>query len=246
MLSLHMHIVGNRLRNRCRPNLYMNTGDRSPKKPMKTHRILNKLEFARGALLCAQTDDDVSQALSDLGYSETALQEAQNLYDQAATLREQYRAATAHMKAASQAKKATKAEAHHIYSLHIQQARVLFRQDTQIVELLELRGSRKRRQAEHLVEMRNFYARILANVEIQARFAECSVTAEDLQAAAAAVAAFESASHSYTAARSEAANLSRRSQAALAALDSWLMNFVSVSRAFLIQQPTVLQKLGLH
>ncbi len=210
--------------------------------------IAEQLLTAQRALDGALNSPEILSSLANYGYTVAVLEEGQTLYQQAQSLTLAQSDAYAGQYQATQIEQEARQLAHKKYLEHLQLARLAFRGKQGPWNALSLAGARKRTLAGWLLQARQFYQAALTGehaAEIQAGLAKYNLTADRLQAGLDLVLAVEAANSVQDHRRGKAQDATQDRNLVLAELNSWLVEFRTVARIALQEDPQYLEKLGI-
>ncbi|WP_185154506.1 hypothetical protein, partial [Fulvivirga sp. M361] len=138
----------------------------------------------------------------------------------------------------------TKAQANREYMKHVKIARIAARNDRGAFESLQLSGDRKRTLSGWLKQAKAFYANALANADLLTALAGFGITEAKLTAAQLQVLGVEQAFNRQLREKGEAQAATQHRDEAFDALQSWLADFIAVSRIALESESQYLEVLG--
>ena len=198
-------------------------------------RVSQRLLAAQVAIETVQTDARLSARMAARGYDAARMAEglalhaaAKAQYQHARAHADQQRAANATLTDALRKARATHKE-------YVQIARVAFRAAPLTASALGLDKPSTRFTADWLLQAGQFYATALASPASVAAFARYGVSAEDLAAAQAQVAAVAAGASAQNSARLATEYTATTRSTAMAALDDWMRDFLAIARVALAQ-----------
>jgi len=206
--------------------------------------IARRLAAAQVAIDTVLADRDLQIALAAYGYGAARMAEGKALRDQALMLQQQQRARYGDLYGATDARATAQAQAHASYKRHLGVARVALRGDRGAAQKLGLQARRETSQAGWLLQAQQFYANSLADVVILGALAAYNLTQAQLEAGQAQVAAVAAGAVAQQASKGTAQETTRARDAALAALNRWMRDFLAIARIALADQPQGLEQLG--
>ena len=178
------------------------------------------------------------------GYDRIRIVEGKALRDRALALYQQQRAQSGDQLSATDTRDAARKQAHVIYLRHVATARVLLRGQRGAMQKLDL-GRRKSSQAGWLIQAKQFYANALGDEAIVERLAQFNLSRQQLLEGQRLIDAVETEDVVQKQRRGAAQETTQVRDAALAALHSWMRDFLAMARIALADQPQQLEKLGI-
>jgi hypothetical protein len=212
--------------------------------PKTRKSVAERLNLARTAIANTLDDSALQSAMIAFGYTPERLREGQALREAAQALCQRQHAAYGDLYAATDALDAAKRQAQANYMRTVGVARVALGSERGGLEMLGLQVQRKRDLAGWLMQAQQFYANALANTAVLDRLVVFGITPELLAAGAREV---EMVAACYAAQRQQrgaARSTTRQRDAAIAALDAWMGDFMKIARLALRDQAPSLRKLG--
>jgi hypothetical protein len=206
--------------------------------------IEERLTLAQVAITNALADLTLQEALAEYGYTTDRFRQGQALRESALALYQRQKGAYGDLFAAADALDAAQRQAHDSYMRHIKVARIALKDDRGAQQTLNLASRRKRTFAGWLAQAQQFYANALADRAILDRLAAFGITQSALatgQLHVEAIGTGDAARHQRKGAAQDA---TRARDAALAALDAWMSDFVKIARVALQDRPQLLEQLG--
>jgi len=211
---------------------------------MSKRSIERTLALAQVALDNALADADLAAALLTFGYDTSRLNQGIALRDAAQTLVQQQRAAYGDLFAAQDVYKTAWQQARAPYIDLIKIARVAFEHDRGARQTLGLATRRRADLAGWHVQAQQFYDGALARADILHQLAIYGITPAMLEAGRQRVATVLACDAARRQRRGGALDATRRRDTALAALESWMRDFLKVAHIALKDRPQLLARLG--
>lgn len=216
-------------------------------KPTKVSRpnVEQRLTLARVALTNAQANPEIQAALQTFGYTTERIEQGEMLYEAAQTQYQQKITAYGGLRTAADALSSAEQQAQATYTRHVKIARVALEDDRGALQALRLQGKRKMNMAGWLAQAQHFYAVALADVAIQRKLADFSLTRTVLQEGARQVEAVATGNATRSQQRGVAQDATRVRNKAITALDKWMSDFRTIARVALKDRPQMLEQLGI-
>jgi hypothetical protein len=212
--------------------------------PKTRKSIAERLNLACTAIANTLDDPALQSTMIAFGYTPERLREGLALREAAQALCQRQHAAYGDLYAATDALDAAKRRTHANYMRIVGVARVALGSERGGLQMLGLQAQRKRDLAGWLLQAQQFSANALANAAALERLAVFGITPELLAAGAREV---EMVAACYAAQRKQrgvARSTTRQRDAAIAALDAWMGDFIKIARLALRDQPPSLKKMG--
>lgn len=207
--------------------------------------MAERLVSAKLALTNALAEEDVREALKELGFDEARLQAGLDLYHQAEELYQVQKKEYSDQFQATEAVFTAWQEARVVHQKYVTVARLALMGHPGLKNSLGLNEDQAFSISDWLTQARLFYTAALKSPEIQDKLKEFAVTAEKLQAGLALVDRLESLNSQQEVEKGEAQQASRDRDAAFAALDKFMYAFNQIARLLLTEKPEHLEKLGI-
>jgi hypothetical protein len=189
-------------------------------------------------------DPSLSAELSPYGYGMPSILLGQSLYQQALALVKQHRSSLGDQFTAADAYVSAQQQVHDSYKRHVAFARLALRNDRGAAQKLDL-SARERSQTGWVLQADQFYTNALANPAIMAKLAGYSVTIDQLLETQQQVAVVAAGIVTQQQCKHAAQEAKQARDAALQALDRWIVDFRAVVRIALADQPQRLAQLGI-
>jgi len=189
-------------------------------------------------------DPKLAEELASAGYDTPRILQGQAFYQQALALIKQHRVSVGNLFAAADARKTAQEQIHVLYKRHVGLARLALRDDRGAAEKLDL-SVRKRTQAGWVFQADQFYSNALTDQAIIAKLATYGITDVQLLTAQQQVAAVADGIVEQQRYKNSAQEIKQARDAALQALNHWMVEFKTVARIALADQPQRLVQLGL-
>ncbi len=130
------------------------------------------------------------------------------------------------------------------YTLHRKKAKVIFRNDPNILNKLALTGSLPTSYIKWLEVVKKFYSVAIGNKPIETKLLRLKVTSTDLANAVAEIAALTSARAEYLREKGESQDSTKSKDKAFGEIDDWMSEFYAVAKIALEDKPQLLESLG--
>ena len=131
-----------------------------------------------------------------------------------------------------------------IYTLHRKKAKVIFRNDPNILNKLALTGSLPTSYIKWLEVVKKFYSVAIGNTAIENKLLRLKVTSTDLANAVAEIGALTSARAEYLREKGESQDSTMSKDKAFGEIDDWMSEFYAVAKIALEDKPQLLESLG--
>lgn len=202
------------------------------------------LTYASVAITNADQTPEIAAALADFGYDDARMQAGADLLAQARQLHLAQQREYGEQYAATAALTEAHAAADALFTTHRKLAKLALKHNPQAQTELALAGRKKLSLSGWLGQAGQFYSNALASPVAQAALARYNITPEKLQQGQTLVQAVATHNHAQEREKSEAQQATQQRDAALDALDEWLMEFKTVAEIALAGQPQRLEALG--
>jgi hypothetical protein len=206
--------------------------------------IANQLSAASLAINNTTNDHEIGTLVTVYGYTAAKMDEGRQLYLRAAdAVKKQTFASGAQRKATQQAQ-AAELRARASYQALAQVARAVFARNTPARTMLGLVGTRPVAATAFLHVASQLFDNALNVKEISATLAGYGYDEKRLAHERAMIAAFEQARQAQVAAMGTAQQATHDQRVALAALTTWLAQYLKIARVALRDKPQLYEKLG--
>jgi hypothetical protein len=206
--------------------------------------IEDRLAQAQLAINNTIADPELSAALAKYGYTADRLREGAALRDGARIHYQRQKSEYGNLLAARDAFDTAQRQAQATYMQHVKVARVALKHDRGALQTLNLAAQRKRTLYDWLAQAQQFYANALGAPSILGRLAAFGI-AEALLAEGQRQIEVVAASNAARQRRQGAAqDATHQRDVAMAALGSWMSDFVQIARVALQDRPQLLEKIG--
>ncbi|MBX2822040.1 MAG: hypothetical protein KTR29_20270 [Rhodothermaceae bacterium] len=206
--------------------------------------IPERLGFIKDAIMVVQSDAVLTEAFADVGYSADRLSEGLGLEDAARAFW-----------MTQQVEYGTRIEATGEVNAKYRQVVRVLRKDRAFAKLVleEVPGLfeklRLNEQTETIrdrlvLQAQHFYSEAMKQPDVLDRFADVSLTADVLQARLAEVNVLNQAIQAQQRQTGQAIAMTSQRRAAMTRLDDWALQFITIARAVLKNDPGQLEKLG--
>ena len=190
-------------------------------------------------------DQDVLTELTLFGYDEAKLNVGKRLYEEAQALVNQQKVEYGEQYQATQVLHQAKEKADKVYTRTLKIARIALRGNVQAHTALILSGRRKRSLAGWLAQAQAFYANLLADADLIAQMANFGYDQAKLEAEQALVLAVLQADQTQQKEMGEARQATKLRDAKLDEMDEWMLDFITIARVALEEEPEKLATLGI-
>ncbi len=207
-------------------------------------QLSQALEEAKVAIQNALNDATILAALTAYGYDETRLQEGQALYEEAMALYEAQIDTYGKQFASTEALEAERETVKAEYTLALQIARRIFKDNVGARQSMELDGHRAHALSGQLTQMETFYANLLKHpdwVEAMSRF---GFDEARIQTELDRVRNLSALDQTQEDAKGEAQRSTEQRDAKFAELREWMALFRTVAEHALADDPQKLESLG--
>jgi len=202
------------------------------------------LERYRVALENVEAQTEIATIMAEFGYDSALIEEGKNLFNktrQAYDLNTQEDDETSEAYSIFFEKRQQLADT---YSLHRKKAKVIFKNDQQILERLALTGSLPGAYVSWLETVKKFYKEVLKHEDLQTKLSRLKITAEELNATNTLIGVLEAARAEYLREKGESQDATEAKDTAFAELDDWMSEFYAVARIALEDNIQLLEALG--
>ena len=206
--------------------------------------IANQLHAAEIAINNTLSNPIILTAVTAFGYTQTNLEAARALYEEALALVAQQHMAFGRQLEATQIAHKARDDAKLAYSATLKIARIVFRDDLTAQTALGLTGIRKTTLSGWLDQARRFYNNLLRTPEYIAAMTPFSFTQAKLEQEAALLETVAVTSELQDKRRGEAREVTRQRNVKLAELSRWLTDYKTVATVALAASPQMLEQLG--
>lgn len=191
------------------------------------------------------SDSKILDAVSQMGYSESKLNEGAALLNDAKTIVENQRKEYGEVDEAQDRYESERKAANDDYMDMIRICRVAFKDDVKAITTLELNGRRARTISGWLEQTASFYRSLLSNDEWKAALANFGQTEEKLTARLSAIEQVALASEAVKKEMGDAQNATRERDMKLEELAEWVNDYEVIARIALADKPQLLEKIGI-
>jgi hypothetical protein len=191
------------------------------------------------------SDSKILDAVSQMGYSESKLNEGAALLNEAKTIVENQRKEYGEVDEAQDRYESERKAANDDYMDTIRICRVAFKDDVKAITTLELNGRRARTISGWLEQTTSFYRSLLSNDEWKAALANFGQTEEKLTARLNAIEQVALASETVKKEMGDAQNATRERDMKLEELAEWVNDYEVIARIALADKPQLLEKIGI-
>ncbi len=203
------------------------------------------LERYRVALENVEAQTEIATIMAEFGYDNALIEEGKNLFNQT---RQAYDFNTQEDDETSEAYSTFSEKREQLadtYSLHRKKAKVIFKNDQQILERLALTGSLPSAYVSWLETVKKFYKEVLKHGDLQTKLSRLKITAEELNATNTLIDELEAARAEYLREKGESQDATEAKDTAFAELDDWMSEFYAVAKIAMEDNIQLLEALGL-
>ncbi|WPP51379.1 hypothetical protein [Catalinimonas niigatensis] len=194
------------------------------------------------AIYNALNDPDILRPLSKLSYDTKALREGEKLCNQFKELIEQQGDAQRLAKEATRNLQATRQHLQQKYLQHLSIARVIFKEQPQMIQELGLKGKRKQRIENWLMQCQRFYYHAAKYAETLAKYNITPTEIAEMQSLLSEIIGLHALQKQ---AQGRAQILTRQKQEMGALTEHWYRKFIKVARLALDAEPQQMEALGI-
>jgi hypothetical protein len=213
--------------------------------PKPRTSIEDRFKLAQIAIGNALADPTLLAALTTYGYNADRLQQGNVLREQAWKLYQQQKGEYGELSAAKDALETAQQQARTTYMHYIKVARLALKHDRGASQKLDLTSGRKRPQAKWLAQARQFYTHALSDAAILGKLAECGITQAMLEAGQRQIEAAVQCEATRWQCQGAARDATKMRDETIAALDTWIADFIKFARLAFERRPQLLEKLGI-
>lgn len=206
--------------------------------------IARRLLLANTAISNALSDPEMIGLLTPYTYDETKLQEELSLYQEVEALHHSTFTERGEKIGATSDLHDRWSESRGLLRDKIARARIALRGNTGAIRILKLDQPRAQRQADWIIQARQFYTAALGNQDILDALDTMNISQQDMQDGLDAVNAFDEALRQRTKESGDAQDAVHARNEALATLDQWMRDFRDISRVALRDRPQLIERLG--
>jgi len=202
------------------------------------------LERYRVALENVEAQTEIATIMAEFGYDSALIEEGKNLFNktrQAYDFNTQEDDETSEAYSIFSEKREQLADT---YSLHRKKAKVIFKNDQQILERLALTGSLTSAYVSWLETVKKFYKEVLKQEDLQTKLSRLKITVEELNATNTLIDELEAARAEYLKEKGESQDATEAKDTAFAELDDWMSEFYAVAKIAMEDNIQLLEALG--
>lgn len=204
-----------------------------------------RLADAHLKIITARDDNKINTALFPFGYTETRIAEGLQFYDTAFDLQKFQKKEYGEQFAATEGFQAALNEAATLSMLHVNVARVAFRNHGYLLREAELDDERKVTYTGWLGQTRQFYSVCLEHPDAPPLLEKFGLTTDILTAAQQKVEDVHSLKIKQIHESGDAQLATKERDKALDALEAWVAELVAIARVALADSPQLLEKMGI-
>ncbi|WP_163325640.1 hypothetical protein [Draconibacterium mangrovi] len=211
----------------------------------KTLSEAEALEQYRVSLTNVEIQPELATSMAEFGYDTTVIAEGKTLLAETRQIFDLNKTEDDETSEAYAAFQTLKEQLDATYRMHRKKAKVIFRNDPQILEELALTGSLSNAYIKWLETVRRFYnVAGSRDAQIQPKLLRLKITAEDITNAMGLIADLEAARGEYLREKGESQEATRAKDAAFERMDDWMSEFYAVAKIAMEDKPQLLEALG--
>jgi hypothetical protein len=202
------------------------------------------LEKFRIALTNAESQPDIASALEEIGYDTAEIAKGKALWDEAEKVFEFNKKEDAETSLAYSEFKKKRDELNHFYKLHRKKAKVVFRNEPELLKQLKLDKALPASYIKWLGAVKDFYSAASAHENIKTKLQRLKVTPDELSKGSEMIASLESARAEYKREVGESQDATKQKDAALSKLEDFMSEFYAIAAIALEDRPQLLESLS--
>lgn len=203
------------------------------------------LEFARVAIENTENQPQIATVMAEYGYNTETMATGKALYQSARLAYDTNKTETDESLEAFAVFDNKRSQLEQLYSKHRKKAKVVFANDAVTADRLNISGEKPQAYAKWVECVRKFYRTSVDDTEIQLKLARLKITLPELNSGLALLTEMETLRTVYFKEKGESQDATAIKDAALAKLDDWMSEFISVARIAMEDHPQLLVSLGL-
>jgi hypothetical protein len=203
------------------------------------------LERYRVALENVEDQKEIAEIMAEFGYNSKIVSEGKQLFESTRKAYDFNKQEDDETSEVYSSFKSKQEELDEIYSLHRKKAKVVFRNEPEVLKRLNLDGSMPQAYVKWFETVKKFYKEVLADKQIQNKLARLKITLEELTNTDNKITELDAARAEYLKERGESQDATKQKDAVFAQIDDWMSEFYAVARIALEDNPQLLEALGL-
>lgn len=203
--------------------------------------VLNQSDVA---IANVENQPTISAAMAELGYDNAMIEEGKALNQAAHAAYKLNRQEDDETRESYLRFEEAKTALNQLYSLHRKKAKVVFRDEPDVLSRLLIANALPSAYINWLEGVEKFYDVMLADEALQARAARLKMTVDELTQGSALITDLKTKRQAYLLEVGESEAATKIKDEALAKLDRWMSEFYAVARIALEDQPQLLEALG--
>ena len=204
----------------------------------------NFVEQSRVALTNVETQPSILSAMQPFGYTAEKLEQGKSLLQNAKNALSFNQQEDNETIAARADFDALRDELDQAYRMDRKKAKVAFRKDPQVLQMLGLIGAAPRAYVKWVEGLKKFYNTASGNDTIGQGLATMLISAEAINERMTKITALEAARAEYLREIGESQDATKQKDKAMAELDDWMRDFYAIAKIALEDQPQLLEALG--
>lgn len=210
------------------------------------HSIDARLIRAHLVIVNASEHKPIREAIARYNYDDARLNEGLGMYNEAYKLHYQRQSALGDQYLATEVFHKKLKACQKQYTEHLALARLALGHDPSAVQMLVLKGQRKRTIVGWMEDTRQFYTNALAEPKVVDALSRYSVTRKDLKAGRTLVEELEEAAADQERKKGLAQKATKERNEALKKLEKWVAELIKICRIALGKRSQLLESLDIH
>ncbi|MHA7110112.1 hypothetical protein ACRTDU_08310 [Sunxiuqinia elliptica] len=202
------------------------------------------LEQYRVSIENAKKQPTISSIMTEYGYTPEVIVTGENLYSKTFEIYNRNKTEDDETSAAYATFSNQKDALKELYKTHRKKAKVVFKNEPVILDLLLLQGTQPGAYVKWMEMIKKFYDELTKSEELKNRLSRLKVPEEELNQASELISSTESARAEYLREVGESEDATQQKDAAFAKLDEWMSEFYAVAKIALEDHPQLLESLG--
>ncbi len=202
------------------------------------------IEKYRISLENVETQPVIAKAMEELGFDTAEIAKGKLLLGETASIYNLNKQEFDEKSAAYSNYIAQRKVVSDIYGLHRKKAKVVFRNDLEILKQLELEKALSQGYAKWLEGVKKFYSEIINDETLQTKLLRLKVTKEDLNNAGKEILKLDKARAEYIREKGESQEATQDKNAAFDKMEDWMYEFYAVAKIALEDNAQLLESLG--
>lgn len=213
---------------------------------MKKNYLSNEeiLQDFGALLLNLSKEGELSSEIAEYGYDEQKIAKGKALYDKANELYLKNKKETSDETIASANYRKKLEELVEIYSQHRKRAKIVFKEEIEILKKLSLSGSLSRNRANLLKEIEILYINLDADENLLNTLSVMKITSENVKNQLKNIKEVRELHANYLQEKGESQQATKDKDKAFLELEKWVKEFYAVAKIALEDKPQLLESLG--